>query len=281
MNSGLTAFRPTSGLLALAVLMSVPAVTAVSRSTDAGRVDARPSLVAASTSISPQLDARSVTTRSLKVAPHQRHRLDHLKRTADGGLGSVNLADQNNTNAGRVMAAALVYARTGSSAYRTKVVKQLAAVPHARLGNARVLSVGRQVAGYAIAADLVDYQSPHFRRWMSEHPHPVHRQPRTLGADQPDQLGHRQQLGRVGDGEPRRGRRLPRQDQGPGEGGPGLPWFLATGRPTTASTAPATSTAPGCAARPAAGSRSTRLAAAASPARSSRTSAAAPVTSRG
>ena len=164
MNTRLTAFRPTSGLLALAVVMSVPAVTAVSRSTDTPRVDARPALASA---LTPQLDARSVTTRSLRSLPTSGTGWSTLKRTADGSLGSVNLADQNNTNAGRVMAAALVYARTGSSTYRTKVVKQLAAVPHARLGKARVLSVGRQVAGYAIAADLVDYQSAPFRHWMS------------------------------------------------------------------------------------------------------------------
>ena len=43
-----------------------------------------------------------------------------LLSTANGSTGSVNLADQNNTNAGRVLASALVYARTGNARTATR-----------------------------------------------------------------------------------------------------------------------------------------------------------------
>ena len=90
-----------------------------------------------------------------------------LLSTANGSTGSVNLADQNNTNAGRVLASALVYARTGNASYRDKVVGQLKQVDASTLTDARVLSVARQLAGYAMAADLVGYRDPAFVSFMS------------------------------------------------------------------------------------------------------------------
>ena len=90
-----------------------------------------------------------------------------LLSTANGSTGSVNLADQNNTNAGRVLASALVYARTGNASYRDKVVGQLKQVDAGTLTDARVLSVARQLAGYAMAADLVGYRDPAFVSFMS------------------------------------------------------------------------------------------------------------------
>jgi hypothetical protein len=86
---------------------------------------------------------------------------------AEGDLGAPDLANQDNTNAGRTLAAALVYARTGETAYRDDVVAQLRQVATANMTGARVLSVSRQVAGYAIAADLVGYRDPAFVTFMT------------------------------------------------------------------------------------------------------------------
>lgn len=92
----------------------------------------------------------------------------NMLNVANGSLGAPNLADQDNTNAGRTLAAALVYARTGKTSYRDKVVAQLRRVGPDTLVGAKVLSVGRQLAGYATAADLVGYRDPTFVAFMSD-----------------------------------------------------------------------------------------------------------------
>jgi chitodextrinase len=85
-----------------------------------------------------------------------------MLKVADGGLGRAALSDQNNVHAGQTVAAALVYARTGDAAYRDKVVAQLRQVPSSSLAEATSLSVGRQLAGYVIAADLVGHRERSF-----------------------------------------------------------------------------------------------------------------------
>lgn len=88
-----------------------------------------------------------------------------MVKVAVADLGAPDLADQDSTVAGRTVAAALVYARTGEQSYRDRVVTVLKAVEGAPLSNARVLSVGRQLAGFVIAADLVDYRADSFVAW--------------------------------------------------------------------------------------------------------------------
>jgi hypothetical protein len=80
--------------------------------------------------------------------------------------GGVDLANQDNTHAARTLAAALVFARTGDAASRDQVVSALRQLPKAPLGSARVLSVARQLGGYAIAADLIDYRDASFQSWI-------------------------------------------------------------------------------------------------------------------
>ncbi len=83
-----------------------------------------------------------------------------LRAVADGDLGKPDLADQDNNNAARLLAAALVHVRTGEGSYREAVVAQLDQIPALPLDGARVLSVGRQIAGYAVTADLLGYREP-------------------------------------------------------------------------------------------------------------------------
>jgi hypothetical protein len=80
--------------------------------------------------------------------------------------GGVDLADQDNTHAARTLAAALVFARTGDTGERDRVVAALRQLPSASLSGARVLSVARQLGGYAIAADLVGYRDSGFATWI-------------------------------------------------------------------------------------------------------------------
>ncbi|MDT0277371.1 alginate lyase family protein [Blastococcus goldschmidtiae] len=91
---------------------------------------------------------------------------DAVVKAAKDRSGGVNLADQDNTHAARTLAAALVSARTGDTAHRDHVVSVLRQLPTASLSGARVLSVSRQLAGYATAADLVGYRDTAFTTWL-------------------------------------------------------------------------------------------------------------------
>lgn len=95
-----------------------------------------------------------------------------LKEIADGSLGTPDLCDQGRQHHLRTLAAALVYARTGTASYATKArAGVMSAIKTQRVGcqNA-VLSLGRQLAGYVLAADFADLggsDDATFRSWLS------------------------------------------------------------------------------------------------------------------
>jgi len=91
-----------------------------------------------------------------------------LVAAANTRSGSADLADQDSKHAAQTLAAALVFARTGDTAQRDHVVSVLRALPGASLSSARVLSVGRQLGGYALAADVVGYRDPAFTSWIGD-----------------------------------------------------------------------------------------------------------------
>jgi hypothetical protein len=78
-----------------------------------------------------------------------------------------DLSDQDNRTPAYAVAAGLVHVRTGDSGYRAKVVEALEKLPGTEFGSgARTLGVGRQLAGWVLAADLVDYREPGFVSWV-------------------------------------------------------------------------------------------------------------------
>jgi hypothetical protein len=95
-----------------------------------------------------------------------------LKSIADGSLGTADLCDQNNKHNVRTLAVALVYARTGTSSYYTKARNAImSAIGTERVGcyNA-ILSLGRQLGAYVLAADLIKLAGSDdstFRSWLS------------------------------------------------------------------------------------------------------------------
>ena len=93
---------------------------------------------------------------------------ESMLSVATESLGTPDLADQDSTVAGQTVAAALVYARTGDDAYRDRVITVLTEAEQAPLAYARVLSVARQLAGFVIAADLVDYRDDSFESWVDD-----------------------------------------------------------------------------------------------------------------
>lgn len=107
------------------------------------------------------------TSRELRALPTAGQAWETLKEAADAKPRPVDLSDQDNEQAARTVASALVYARTGRDAYRQKVISALEALQSEDIGRARVLSASRQLAGYVIAADMVGYRPPSFSEFVA------------------------------------------------------------------------------------------------------------------
>jgi hypothetical protein len=96
---------------------------------------------------------------------------DGVKRAADGSAPAA-VADQDSDHDLQTMAAALVYARTGAASYRDKAAAGIAAAIGTEAGG-RTLALGRNLAGYVIAADLVGLGAydagldGRFRGWLA------------------------------------------------------------------------------------------------------------------
>ncbi|MCX6048332.1 MAG: IPT/TIG domain-containing protein [Chloroflexi bacterium] len=83
-----------------------------------------------------------------------------LKAAADGAVGSPTLSDQESKANTNVLAKALVYARTGEQRYRNEVVDALKIITFNNTEDGgRVLALGRELAAYVIAADLINLPS--------------------------------------------------------------------------------------------------------------------------
>jgi len=94
------------------------------------------------------------------------------KAQADAPAGSPNLSDQEQMNNVWVLAKALVFARTGEEKYRVEVRSQLERAIDTEVGG-RTLALGRELAAYVIAADLIalqeydpSFDSHRFRPWL-------------------------------------------------------------------------------------------------------------------
>ena len=77
-----------------------------------------------------------------------------------------DLSNQNDPSNTVVLAKALVYARTGDAGRRAEVVAALSQVRGTEAG-ARALALGRELAAYVLAADLIGYRDPSFMSWAA------------------------------------------------------------------------------------------------------------------
>jgi hypothetical protein len=82
-----------------------------------------------------------------------------LLAAANKSCGTPDLTNQEDPANVCVMAKALVFARTGQSTYRQEVVTALTSVINAPTYNGRALALGRELAAYVIAADLIDLKN--------------------------------------------------------------------------------------------------------------------------
>jgi PKD repeat protein len=85
---------------------------------------------------------------------------DQLKAVADQEAGQPDLSDQDDETNVAVLAKALVYARTGEQQYRDDVVAALHIITFGNTEDGgRTLALGRELAAYVIAADLISLAS--------------------------------------------------------------------------------------------------------------------------
>jgi hypothetical protein len=73
--------------------------------------------------------------------------------------GHPNLSDQEDLVNVCVMAKALVFARTGNATMRLRVVDAIWDIVNSGVYNGRALALGRELAAYPIAADLIDLKN--------------------------------------------------------------------------------------------------------------------------
>jgi hypothetical protein len=93
-----------------------------------------------------------------------------LLNAANSSAGTPTVCNQNSNNGVIVLAKALVYARTGTESYRTTVRQNVMGAIGTEDGSTcRTLALGRELAAYVIAADLVGLtaaEDASFRSWL-------------------------------------------------------------------------------------------------------------------
>ena len=93
---------------------------------------------------------------------------DALLAAARAPVVDPNVSDQDDPDNVRVLARALVFARTGVESYRQEVIAACRAVVGTENGG-RTLALGRELLAYVIAAELVKLpadQNASFRSWL-------------------------------------------------------------------------------------------------------------------
>jgi hypothetical protein len=109
-----------------------------------------------------------ISNEELKALPMSGTAWSKLKSVADGAAGTPVLSNQDDPVNVRVMAKALVYARTGVESYRSDVITACMAAIDTENGG-RTLALARELGAYVIAADLVGLpaaQDDIFRTWL-------------------------------------------------------------------------------------------------------------------
>lgn len=83
----------------------------------------------------------------------------NVKSEADKSAGTPELSNQDDRTNVTIMAKALVFARTGQTNYRDDVVSALSYIANSGTYSGRALALGRELAAYVIAADLIDLRN--------------------------------------------------------------------------------------------------------------------------
>jgi hypothetical protein len=110
---------------------------------------------------------------ALMALPTRGRAWNALVAVADAPFGRPNLRDQDTKHGVSALAAALVYARTGDTAYRRKARDAIMSAigTEKRGANNAMLALGRQLGSYVLAADFIDLSGgddAEFREWLTD-----------------------------------------------------------------------------------------------------------------
>ena len=113
-------------------------------------------------------DYMIISRDSLMALPTSGTAWNTIKSKADASV-SPDLCYQGNNADINALAAGIVYARTGDTAYRTKVINLINAMKATQKDGCHnaVLAMGRQLGGYVMAADFAGYRDASFTNWLN------------------------------------------------------------------------------------------------------------------
>lgn len=164
------------GTVVVLVLGGFLATNNQNPSVDTGAVPAfspAPPAVAAFAPTLPVRDGIWISREELARLPMTGPAWDRVKRAADGPLGGpATVADYVTKHDTTTLAVALVYGRTEDPAYRKKAADAISSVVDTEKSGLAVM-VSRNIVGYVIAADLIDFaeydpaREALFRAWIS------------------------------------------------------------------------------------------------------------------
>jgi Alginate lyase len=113
-----------------------------------------------------RIDGIWISRKEIMQLPTSGPAWDRMIEEASQSTRSPNLSDQNDMTNVRVLAKALAFVRTGKASYRDDVIAACLKAIGTEQGG-RTLSLGRELAAYVIAADLVELPDPENTRFES------------------------------------------------------------------------------------------------------------------
>jgi hypothetical protein len=145
--------------------------TAIAPATSSPSPTPEPSLLIPSPR--PESDYLLMSRAALMALPTEGAAWEALKATADDRFGRPNLRDQDRRHGVFALAAALVYARTGDENYRLLARDAIMSAMGTERKDSHnaILSLGRQLGAYVLAADFIDLDGDDdatFRAWLSD-----------------------------------------------------------------------------------------------------------------
>lgn len=104
----------------------------------------------------------------LESAPMDGDAWNEVWDAANQSFYPPDVGDQNSMHNVDCLAAAIVYARTGDTSFRDRVVQALDYLAGVGDPGSTTLAWGREVGAFVLAADLIGYSNPDFDTWLRQ-----------------------------------------------------------------------------------------------------------------
>ncbi|WP_164100506.1 alginate lyase family protein [Candidatus Laterigemmans baculatus] len=123
---------------------------------------------AVAASAPPQTIGIWTSPEELRAKPIQGPAWEAVFEAANQDTSRPDVSDKDDRTNTRVLAAAIVFARTGDTRFRAKVVESLEALIARGRPAGRTLAWARETGAYVMAADLVQYRTTEFEAWLRQ-----------------------------------------------------------------------------------------------------------------